>query len=282
MGILDLHSVYDATGSTDTIVTENNSNAVIPAADGATTIGVSPFANAVMAIYGAHVVAAAQALVALGLTSNNIVDPVNKLQDSVNTTPTITSILKMKYAAMSYARGPNLVQYGNEAAGKTATFKIDYLASVGVSISPANFFLANVAEYSIVAGGAATAGVYQTTAFSPSTTPPIGKYAILGVRAYALTTAAVLRFQHTDFQGAYPGLPVLDYGTGTLTGANQGGNPICSDSWQGYQFMLLSQALGIPLCPVFTVQGQGTGLNLQLLDTAADTAQFDLILQKVA
>ncbi len=84
MGILDLHSVYDATGSTDTVVTENNSNAVIPANDGATTIGVSPFGGALMALFGAHVVAAAQALVALGLTSNNIVDPVNQLADSVN------------------------------------------------------------------------------------------------------------------------------------------------------------------------------------------------------
>ncbi len=174
------------------------------------------------------------------------------------------------------------MRYANEAAGKTATFKIDYLASVGQSIAPPNFLLPNVAEYSFAASGAATAGVYQSTAFAPTTIPPIGKYAILGVRAYALTTGASVRFQHTDFQGAFPGIPVIDYGTGTLTSANQGGNPLLSDSWQGYQFILLSQALGLPCCPVFTVQGQGTGLNVLLLDTAADTAQFDLILQKVA
>lgn len=282
MAILDLHSVYDATGSTDTIVTENNANAVIPTGDGATTIGVSPFTGALMIAYGAHVVAAAQALTTLGLTSNNLVDPVNKLQDTVNTTPTITSVVKAKFAALNYARGPNLVQYANEAAGATATFKMDYLQGIGASTVPGNFLLPNIAEYSIVAGGAATAGVYQTTAFAPTTTPPIGTYAILGVRVYAITTACVLRFQHTDFGGAYPGLPLLSYGAGTLTGANQGGNTLTSDSWQGYQFVFLSQALGLPLCPLFRVQGQGTGLNLQLLDTAADTAQFDLILQKVA
>lgn len=278
--ILDSHSVYDATGSTDTVVTENNTNAVIPTGDGATSIGISPWTGAVMVAYGAHVVAAAQALVALGLTSNNLVDPTNKLQDTVNATPAITSIVKQKYATMNYAKGPNLVQYANEAAGKTATFKMD-IVGVGNSIAPPNFAFQNVVEYSFAASGAATAGVYQTTAFSPSPTPPIGKYALLGVRAYALTTAAFLRFQHTDFAGAFPGIPVLDYGTGVLTSANQGGNPLTSDSWQGYQFVLLSQALGMPLCPVFNIQGQGTGLNLQLLDTAADTAQFDLILQKV-
>lgn len=233
-------------------------------------------------MFGAHVVAAAQALVALGLTSNNLVDPTNKLADSVNATPTITSILKSKFALMSYVKGPNVVQYANEAAGKTATFKIDILGNIGASIAPPSLALPNVAEYSFAAGGAATAGVYQTTAFSPTTTPPIGRYAILGLRVYALTTAAVVRFQHTDFQGAFPGFPVLDYGTGSLTSANQGGNTITSDSWQGLQFLYLSQALGVPCCPVFTVQGQGTGLNLQLLDTAADTAQFDLILQKIA
>jgi hypothetical protein len=282
LAILDLHSVYDATGSTDTIVTENNSNAVIPTGDGATTIGVSPFAGAVMLIYGAHVVAAAQALVALGLTSNNLVDPVNQLADSVNSTPAITSVIKQKFATMSYAKGPNLVRYANEAAGLTATFKIDVLNNVGMSTVPANWALQNIAEYSIAASGAATAGVYQTTSFAPTTTPPIGTYAILGLRISAITTACVVRFQHTDFGGAYPGIPMVSYSGGTLTGANQGGNPLTSDSWQGYQFVLLSQLLGFPCCPVFRVQGQGTGLNFQLLDTAADTAQFDLILQKIA
>lgn len=282
MGILDLHSVYDATGSTDTVVYENNANAVIPANDGATTIGLSPFPNAVMVAYGAHVVAAAQALVALNLKSNNLVDPANGLADSVNSTPTQTSILKTKYLTTNYAKGPNLVGYGNEAAGITATFKIDYLANVGTSIAPANFALQNLAEYSFAASGAATAGVYQTTAFNPSTTPPIGTYAILGLRLYAVSFAAVVRFQHTDFQGAFPGLPFLTYGSGTLTSANQGGNELTSDSWQGYQFLYLSQRLGINVCPVFRIQGQSTGLNLQLLDTVADTAQFDLILQKIA
>jgi hypothetical protein len=278
--MLDLHSVYDATGSTDTIVVENNSNAVIPANDGATSIGLSPFANAVLMMYGAHTSAAAQALVALQLSGNNMVDPTNKLVDSVNTTPAMTSTVKAKFYTATYARGPNYVGYGQEAAGVVATFKMD-LVGVGASSSPANFALQNLAEYS-VASGACTAGVYKTTAFAPTNTPPIGRYRILGCRVYAVAFAAVIRFQHTDFQGAFPGFPVVSYGDQAITGANQGGNAITSDSWQGYQFVWLSQALGIPVCPEFAIQGQGTGLNIQVLDTAADTPQIDLILQKIA
>lgn len=281
MAILDLHSVYDATGSTDTIVYENNSNAAIPAGDGATTIGLSPFSGALLCAYGAHVDAAAQALVALNLQSNNIVDPVNKLSDSVSATPTITSILKSKFLQTGYGLGSNLVGYANELAGKTATFKIDYLANVGTS-AQGSFVPANVAEYSFAASAAATAGVYQTIAFNPSQTPPVGTYAILGTRTYGLTTSAVIRFQHTDFQGAFPGYPIVDYGTGSLTAANLGGNMWSEERIQGYQFVALSALLGKSMCPVFRIQGQSTGLNLQLLDTNADTVQFDLILQKVA
>lgn len=291
--MLDLHSTYDATGSTDTIVTENNSNAVIPANDGATTIGVSPWPGAVMVAYGAHTGAAAQAYTALGLTSNNLVDPTNQLLDGVNSTPAMTSTIKAQFLQLNYVKGPNLVRYANEAAGASITFKIDNVA-VGScqmgSIFPSTDATKSVGftQYSLVAGGAQTAGVYSTTAFSTANTvnttqtPPIGTYAILGARVYAIPFAAVIRFQHTDFGGAFPGFPVVSYGNGTATGANQGGNMITSDSWQGNQFVQLSQYLGIPCCPLFRIQGQGTGLNVQIIDAAADTPQIVLNLLKVA
>jgi hypothetical protein len=291
--MLDLHSTYDATGSTDTIVYENNSNAVIPTGDGATTIGLSPWPSATMIAYGAHVVAAAQALVALAMQSNNLIDPTNKLQDAVNTTPTITTVMKSKFLQLPYVKGPNLVGYGNEAAGKTATFKIDQI-NVG-TVSPGSLFpptpggssQQGYCEYTLQNTSAQTAGVYSSILFNQTNTtatqtPPVGTYAILGARVYGLTTAAVIRFQHTDFGGAYPGFPVLDYGTGTLTSANQGGNMISSDSWQGSQFVQIGLNLGTPCCPVFRIQGQGTGLTVQILDTAADTPQIDLCMLKLS
>jgi hypothetical protein len=262
-------------------VTENNANAVIPAGDGATTIGINPQPNAILLSYGAHVSAAAQALVALGLTSNNIVDPVNQLSDAVNSTPVMTSAVKSKLCAISYAKGPNLVRYAQEAAGVLGTYKMDYLPNLGTSYAPPNYAIQNVAEYSI-AGSALTAGVYGSTAVNPTATPPIGTYAILGLRVYAITFGAVVRFQHADFLGAYPGIPVVTYGGTANTPAHNGGNFLTSDGVQGYQFLALSQAMGIPLCPVFRVQGQSTGLNVQALDTLADTPQYDIILQKIA
>lgn len=279
MPILDLHSVYDSTGSTDTIVVENNANAVIPAGDGATTIGLSPFNGAILLAYGAHVAAAAQAVVTIGLQSNNLVDPVNGLLDTA--TGTDTRVLASKFATMGYTKGPNRVQYGQEAAGALLTFKLD-LVGVGSSSAPVNLALQNVAEYTFSAA-AATAGVYKSTAFNPTTTPPIGKYRILGLRGSAITMAAAVRFQHTDFAGAFPGFPLLSFSDAALTPANQGGNTVFSDpSYQGYQFVALSQFLGTPLCPEFSIQGQSTGLTVQVIDCTTDTVTFDLVLQKIA
>ncbi len=278
MTLLDLHSVYDATGSTDTVVSENNSNAAIPANDGSNVIGLSPFGNATLLGYGATVGAAAQALVTIGMSSNNLVDPVNKLLDTARGTDTRTCA--MKWLTTNYARGPNLVQYAQEAAGVLATFKID-LVQVGSSSSPSSYALQNIAEYTINSG-ACTAGVYQSTAFAPSPTPPVGVYRILGARVCNVLFAAAIRFTHADFAGAHPGFPVVSYSDQALTIAGIGGNFLTSDQVQGYQFLAMSQALGIPCCPQFTIQGQGTGLNVEILDVIADTPTIDLIIQKLS
>lgn len=288
--MLDLHNTYDATGSTDTVVTENNANAVIPVGDGATTIGLSPWQLAATLIaYGATVDAAGQALTTIGLQSNNLADATNQLVDGLNTTPVATRIAASYFIQLGYGAGPNYVRYANEAAGKTAPFKIDWIPGKGAtsagSLAPgpqrAGDTTTGFTQYSIVSG-ACTAGVYNTTSFAPTNTPPVGKYAILGARVSALTTALTLRFQHTDFGGCFPGFPVTDYNVGALTPGNIGGNTLLSDAWQGFQFVYMSQLLGVPCCPIFTIQGQGTGLNLQFLDTAADTPQTTLNLWKIA
>lgn len=277
-GILDAHVTYDATGSTDTIVAENVTG-VIPSGDGASTIGLSPLTsdNPVLCVYGATVVAAAQALVTIGLSGNNLVDPTNKILDTA--TGTDTNFGRATFIQVGYGNGVNLVNYANEAAGKTAAFKIDYTSKRGTSIhgtfAPPNFWQGSQTF------GAATAGVYLSTAFAPANAMPIGKWAVLGARMSSLTTMAFLRFQHTDFGGAFPGFPVVDTQVGAQTSANLGMDNLLSPKAQGYQFVVMSQILGVPCCPVFTVQGNGTGLNFQFNDTAADTATVTLNLMKV-
>lgn len=278
MGILDAHNTYDATGSTDTIVTEATTG-TIPAGDGASVIGLSPLTsdNPQLVVYGANVVAAAQALVSIGLSGNNIVDPTNKIIDT--STGTDTNVTRAIFAAIGYTNGVNLVNYANEAAGKTAAFKIDYTNKRGTSIG-GSFYPSGFAQYSTTFG-AATAGVYLNTALAPANAIPIGRYAILGARAGPITTAAFLRFQHTDFGGAFPGFPVIDSQVTALVPTNFGFNALTAEKAVGYQFVVMSQLTGLPCCPVFSVTGNGTGLNFQYLDTAADTTSVTLNLMKV-
>lgn len=276
--MLDLHSVYDATGSTDTVVVENNANAVIPAGDGASNIGVSPFPNSVLVSFGAESLnGGAQGIVTVGLSGNNLVDPTNKIL--LTATGTDVMAVKQLTGQFSYAKGPNLVNYAQEAAGKILTNKIDVVAA-GQSVA-GSYIPANQAVYSNTFG-ALTAGAYGSLAFNPTNTPPVGTYAILGAWVHALTAGAAIRFQHADFKGASPGFPVVDYSTGTLTPAQiQGGWPFATFA-QGYQFVAASQFLGIPSCPVFRVQGQGTGLTQQIIDATGDTPTVTLNLQKLS
>jgi hypothetical protein len=275
--MLDLHSVYDSTGSTDTIVAENNSNAVIPTNDGATTIGVSPFNNAVLVAFGAQSLnGGAQGIVSVGLQGNNIVDPTNKMQFTA--TGTDVMAVKSIMTQVGYSNGPNLVNYAQEAAGIITTHKLDLVqgpACTGGSYTPAGQAI-YPATFSQL-----TAGAYGSKSFAPTNAPPIGRYAVLGAWVSALTAGAALRFDHTDFKGAKPGFPVVDYATAALTPSQIQGGGVFSPEAQGYQFVWLSQKLGVASCPVFTVQGQGTGLNIQCIDGTADTPTVILNLQKV-
>jgi hypothetical protein len=188
--------------------------------------------------------------------------------------------LKAVFLQLGYAKGANLVTYANEAAGKTASFKIDWISGVGSTV-PGSLVPPGLAQYSQTSG-ALTAGVYGTLAFNPTTTPPIGTYAILGVRASALTFGAVIRFAHTDFAGTSPGFPIVDSEVGATTPANYGFSPFSAEEWQGFQFVKMGMLTGLPCCPVFRIQGQSTGLNMQILDTATDSPSITLNLMKIA
>ncbi len=274
--MLDLHSTYDSTGSTDTVVTEATTGA-IPANDGATTIGISPWPGAVLLSWGVTSLnGAAQAVVQTGMSGNNIFDPTNKWNHTA--TGTDVTAARNYLTQLGYAKGPNLVNYAQEAAGKILSHKIDAVGagtSVGGSWAPANQGI-----YSITTG-ALTAGVYHTDAFAPTTTPPIGQYAILGTWTSNMTAGAALRFQHTDFKGAFPGYPIADCAVTDLA-PNLFNGGIFSREAQGFQFVWLSSRLGIPCCPVFSIQGQGTGLNLQTIDCTGDTVTHTLNLLKVS
>lgn len=273
---LDLHVTYDATGSADTLVTEA-ATGTIPAGDGATTIGLSPQANAILCSYGVNSLnGAAQGLVKLGLSGNNLPDPVNG--SNMVFTGTDVGASRFVMAQYPYTAGTNLVNYAQEAAGIIAAVKLDWVpgpAGVAGDWVPVNNNIYPTTS------AAVTAGVYKTTAFNPTQTPTIGKYAILGAWVGSLTAGAVIRFQHSDFKGIFPGFPVVDYSTGSLTPAQMQGAGFFDPQVQGYQFVWMSSLLRQPCCPVFNIQGQSTGLNMQILDTTADTPTIQLNLMQI-
>jgi hypothetical protein len=130
-------------------------------------------------------------------------------------------------------------------------------------------------------GGALTIHQWGTQAFAPTTMLPVGKYAILGAYVTAISYGALLRFQHADFGFVTPGFPVANPET------------ISSSTWDkvwkddlllakhGYQFVYLSDIMGSPCCPVFSITSIGTGLNFQILSAVADTPVVTVNLAKV-
>src|SRR2546426_533940 len=102
--------------------------------------------------------------------------------------------------------------------------------------------------YSQVFGGALTAITWGTVAFAPASAMPPGKYAILGAKVSGLTNYALIRFQHANFGGLYPGFPVLDHTKAAARAVVNLDNIFQAD---GYQFVEMGDVLGIPCCPIF-------------------------------
>ena len=97
---------------------------------------------------------------------------------------------------------------------------------------------------------------------------PPGKYAILGAKVHGLTNYAVIRFQHANFGGLFPGFPVMDQSKAAARAVVGLDDIFQAD---GYQFAAMSDILQVPCCPTFNVTAQGTGLTIWCGDITADT-----------
>jgi hypothetical protein len=128
-------------------------------------------------------------------------------------------------------------------------------------------------------GGALTAVTWKQQALAPTTVMPAGRYAILGAKVNALTNYGLLRFRHADFGTFAPGIPVLDMTNTAAANAVLPKDPFFLH--EGNQFVYLSEILQQPMCPVFTVTAQGTGLQFEMAAITADTPIVTLNLRKV-
>jgi len=140
--------------------------------------------------------------------------------------------------------------------------------------------------YSQTFAGALTAITWGTQVWNPpgaggstgASNPPPGKYALLGAKVHQLTNYAVLRFQHANFGGLYPGFPVLDQSKASARAVVELDDIFQSD---GYQFAAMSEILGIPCCPTFNITAQGTGLTIWCAAITADTPIVNLNVVKI-
>jgi hypothetical protein len=135
------------------------------------------------------------------------------------------------------------------------------------------------ARYSTTTG-VLTAITWKSTAFNPSTAIPAGKYRLLGAEVSALTNYGLIRFQHADFGPFLPGFPVADPNAAAAR-AVLPPDPLILN-YPLYQFTLLTQQVGQPCEPIFTVGPGNTGLNFQLIAITADTPQVNINIVKVA
>jgi hypothetical protein len=93
----------------------------------------------------------------------------------------------------------------------------------------------------------------------------------------ALSTGPhLLRFNHADFKGLYPGFPVVDTFGSAILGAQEGMLDIL---WAnaGFQFVALSELSKKPCVPTFTVSSAGTGLSMQTLATVTTDTPYAVI-----
>lgn len=277
MPILDLHAGVSS-GNVTALTAGGTvgATATIPAGDDASTYGQPVKSTAVLKAWGLETIAA-DTLYEAQLTSQDQADPLNGEWYNYGASNVVIGM--MEYTTLPYSKGGRKIAVRqNTGAGLATPFTIDGYAD-GNSIVGERAMSKKVSP-TITTFAALTAQAWGGIAFQPTQPIPNGKYAILGAKVRALTNVGLLRFTHPDFKGFHPGFPVVDSELALATSLQ------LTDRTQifqelGYQFVYLSEVLGAPCCPVFSVNNNGTGLIIQALSVIADTPIVMLNLAKV-
>jgi hypothetical protein len=261
----------------------------IPSNDGAVTAGIPVSAGAQLIGYGALDTIADTIKEVKFTAPGDIFNNENGLDDV--TGGTASGIIHY-WANIPYSVGQRQIAVAsNTGAANTMVYTIDLYPGGPVGgpspwIGPGRVASSgfpnssNYGTYSTVFSGALTAITYGTVSLGPTNPLPTGKYQILGAKVSSLTNYAIIRFLHNDFGPLAPGFPVVDPNV-TIARANTPLDPLFTVA-QGHQFTYLSQLLGGPVEPYFTVQPGATGLRFQVIAITADTPQVTVNLVKVA
>ena len=274
--MLDLHAISLTPGAATVLGAIGTT--VAPGGDGQTVAGVPIADGAVLVCHGANSVTA-NTIGNYKLTSQDLPDPLNAVQILSGAASLVNQLYH--FIKLPYSRGGRSQQLGtNTAVGACLGWLLD--AYPGGNVIAGSYAMPNpLVPPFVTFGGATTTLTWNTNAYTPTIAIPQGKYAILGAWGSAITNSAILRFSHSDFAGFKPGFPIMNYETISTATWDKAWKSELTMSQNGYQFVYLSQILGIPCCPVFSAQQIGTGLNMEYNSVQADTPVIGLNLAKV-
>lgn len=274
--MLDLHAISGTPGAATVLGT---AFPTIAPGDGATVAGVPIAPGAVLVLHGANS-PTADTIANYKMASQDQLDPLN----GETHTPGAASLLNQLYlySKIPYKTGGRQFQLGtNTGVVAALAYTLDAYPSEGSEVQGDYCMPSKVITGVTTFGGALTALSWGTQAYAPTQALPNGKFAILGAWVSAITNAAIVRFSHSDFKGKKPGFPVANYETISTATWDKAWKEELTVSQVGYQFVHLSQKLGIPSCPTFNVTNNGTGLVIEAASTQADTPVVMLNLAKV-
>jgi len=272
--MLDTHALTVTPGA---VLVLGADGAVSAGGDGAATAGIPINPSAVLKMWGFNS-PTADSIAAIRMRSQDMINPI----DGITITPGAASLLLQyfDYTHLPYKKGTRSINVGTNVGVVAGTgFTIDdYNVAQCVSVRPDS---GNETSVGLTTFGAAL--VANTWGSQPWAAPnlPAGKYAIVGAYASAFANVALMRFQHTDFQGCSPGFPVMNYELAAAATMQVGMRDELVQTAVGEQFIYLSEKLGKPCCPVFTVSNAGTGLQIQMIAAQAATPVVDLVVVKV-
>lgn len=255
-------------------------NTIALGGDGQTVAGVPISPGATLVGWG-HGVTIADTLRTATLASQDMEDPINGEAYDFGASSLLG--LLHAYTNLPYRTGVRAITgRQNTAAANCFVYYMDLYSETSARTKYASGFGGKHKPKGVVLSttlAAKTAITWGADAFSPTTAIPNGVYEIQGVWVSALTNYALIRFRHADFGIAAPGFPVVDMTNTAVANASTPKDDLFL--YQGYQFVYLSQYLGIPVCPRFSVTNAGTGLRYEVLDIVADTPLVLLNIRKV-
>lgn len=276
--MLDMHVVSGTPGAALVL---GSTFGTVPNLDGQSAAGVPITSGARLKLWGG-LSPTADTIAALKLASQDMVDTIN----GEHYVPGAASLLNVKinWTDLAFKSGLRAVSMGtNTGVVNAMAFLLDSykMATPQAPISGKKCFGNQVVPPAVTFGGALTTLVWGSLAYAPTNMPPAGKYAILGAYVSAITNGAVIRFQHADFGQFTPGFPVSNFETISTSTWDKIDKDDLLLTQAGSQFVYLSDELGEPCIPVFTIGPTGTGLTIQVCSVQADTPVVTLVLARV-